>query len=46
MSDEDAEKVLRAMMNPPYRREVPRVAEPLRQVELRDVAGSQGRIAA
>ena len=46
MSDEEAEKVLGAMMKPPYRREVPRVAEPLRQVELHELAGPQGRIAA
>ncbi len=46
MSDVAAEQFLHAMMAPPRRRKVPRIAEPLRHVEMQEVKGPQGKIAA
>jgi pimeloyl-ACP methyl ester carboxylesterase len=46
MSDVAAEQLLQAMMAPPRRRKVPRIAEPLHQVEMQEVKGPQGKIAA
>ncbi len=46
MSDEAAERLLQAMLAAPRRRKVPRVAEPLRQIEMQELVGPQGRIAA
>lgn len=46
MSDVAAERLLQAMMAPPRRRKVPRIAEPLRNVEMQEVRGPQGKIAA
>ena len=46
MSDVAAEQFLQAMLAPPRRRKVPRIAEPLRQVEMQEIESPQGRIAA
>lgn len=46
MSDVAAEQFLHAMMAPPRRRKIPRIAEPLRHVEMREIKGPQGKIAA
>lgn len=46
MSDGAAEQFLQAMMAPPRRRKVPRIAEPLRQIEMQEIEGPQGKIAA
>lgn len=46
---DDAEQIedfLREMTAPPRRRPVPRIAEPLRALDIEDVQGPQGRIAA
>jgi pimeloyl-ACP methyl ester carboxylesterase len=46
MSDTAVAEFLSAMKQPPRRRVVPRVAERLRQVEMHELDGPQGRIAA
>src|SRR6185312_11558603 len=46
MSDVAAEQFLQAMLAPPRRRKVARIAEPLRQIEMHEIEGPQGRIAA
>jgi pimeloyl-ACP methyl ester carboxylesterase len=46
MNDGAAEQLLQAMMAPPRRRKVPRIAEPLKHIEMQSVDAPQGKIAA
>jgi hypothetical protein len=46
MVDGAVREFLAKMQQPPRRRAMPRIAEPLRSAEMHEVAGSQGRIAA
>ncbi|MBL8551382.1 MAG: alpha/beta fold hydrolase [Hyphomonadaceae bacterium] len=45
-SDPEVEEFLAVMSAPPRRRAVPRLAEPLRDAEMRKISGPQGAIAA